>query len=97
MECGLMDTSSGWIHPWDWAKKFKLCFHCLSEDHLGQYCIWTRVCGQNGCKEVQHQFLHKVPQSLSQTNDTRPNTFKQIDKVDNNEKDIFRGEDLHKG
>ena len=48
------------------------------------------MCGQNGCKEVQHQFLHKVPQSLSQTNDTRPNTFKQIDKVDNNEKDIFR-------
>ena len=33
---------------WDCAKKFKLCFCCLGEGHLSQYCTRTRVCGQNG-------------------------------------------------
>ena len=73
-----LDTSK----RWDCAKKFKLCFRCLGEDHLGQYCTRTRVCGQNGCKEVHHRLLHKEVQSLSQTNVTRPNTFEQIDKVE---------------
>ena len=44
---------------WECAKKFKLCFRCLGEDHLGQYCNRTRVCGQNGCKELHHRLLHR--------------------------------------
>ena len=49
---------------YDFAKKMKLCFHCLGEGHLGQhcyqYCYQTKVCGLNGCQEVHHRLLHKV-------------------------------------
>ena len=48
---------------WECAKKFKLCFRCLGEGHLGQHCNRTKVCGQSGCREVHHQLLHKDQQS----------------------------------
>ena len=44
---------------WEYAKKFKLCFRCLGEGHLGQSCFRTRVCGLDGCQEVHHRLLHK--------------------------------------
>ena len=44
---------------WEYAKKFKLCFRCLGEGHLGQSCFHTRVCGLDGCQEVHHRLLHK--------------------------------------
>ena len=40
------------------CKKLRLCFRCLGEGHLGQYCTRTRVCGLNGCKELHHRLLH---------------------------------------
>ena len=43
---------------WENAKKLRLCFRCLGEGHLGQYCVRTRVCGLNGCKELHHRLLH---------------------------------------
>ena len=55
---------------WECAKKFKLCFRCLGEDHLGQYCNRTRVCGQNGCRELHHRLLHR-DHNGSQINVTR--------------------------
>ena len=64
---------------WECAKKFKLCFRCLGEDHLGQNCNRTRVCGQNGCKEVHHRLLHRDQngsqsnQNGSQTNERKLN------------------------
>ena len=39
-------------------KKLRLCFRCLGEGHLGQYCTRTRVCGLSGCKELHHRLLH---------------------------------------
>ena len=39
-------------------QKNRLCFRCLGEGHLGQYCVRTRVCGLNGCKELHHRLLH---------------------------------------
>ena len=44
---------------WECAKKFKLCFRCLGEGHLGQSCFRTRVCGLDGCQEVYHRLLRK--------------------------------------
>ena len=44
---------------WEYAKKLKLCFRCLGEDHPGQSCFRTRVCGLDGCQEVHHRLLHK--------------------------------------
>jgi len=44
---------------WDCAKQCKLCFRCLGEGHLGQYCNRTRVCGIDNCKEVHHRLLHQ--------------------------------------
>ena len=43
---------------WENAKKLRLCFRCLGEGHLGQYCTRTRVCGLSGCKELHHRLLH---------------------------------------
>ena len=39
---------------WDCAKQNKLCFRCLGDGHLGQFCNRTRVCGIDGCKEIHH-------------------------------------------
>ena len=39
---------------WDCVKQSKLCFHCLGDGHLGQFCNRTRVCGIDSCKEVHH-------------------------------------------
>ena len=39
-------------------KKLRLCFRCLGEGHLGQYCVRTGVCRLNGCKELHHRLLH---------------------------------------
>ena len=45
---------------WDCAKQcIKLCFCCLGNGHLGQYCNQTRVCGIDNCKELHHRLLHK--------------------------------------
>ena len=52
---------------WECAKKFKLCFRCLGE---GQYCNHTKVCGQNGCRELHHRLLHR-DHNGSQTDVTR--------------------------
>ena len=43
---------------WENAKKLRLCFRCLGEGHLGQYCTRTRVCGLGCCKELHHRLLH---------------------------------------
>ena len=53
---------------WDCAKQCKLCFRCLGDGHLGQYCNRTRICGIDNCKEVHHRLLHKDrgPRSSSQ-------------------------------
>ena len=65
---------------WEYAKKFRLCFRCLGEDHLGQHCTRTRVCGQNGCKEVHHRLLHK--DSLLPSNDTKANKNEEGNKCE---------------
>ena len=43
---------------WDCAKQCKLCFRCLGDGHLGQYCNRTRVCGIDNCKELHYRLLH---------------------------------------
>ena len=48
-------------------KQYKLCFRCLGDSHLGQYCNRTRVCGINGCKEVHYQLLHRDKIDKAQT------------------------------
>ena len=57
-----------------------MCFHCLGEGHLGQYCNRTRVCGQDGCKEVHHRLLHR-DQDRSQSNEMRSNQNEKDDKA----------------
>ena len=68
---------------WDCAKKFKLCFRCLGEDHLGQHCTRTRVCGQDGCREVHHRLLHhrllQKDQTSTQGGETK--LFTKCDRV----------------
>ena len=72
---------------WECAKKFKLCFRCLGEDHLGQYCNRTRVCGQNGCKEVHHRLLHR-DQNGSQTNEMKLDQNEKGDKATKKEDNL---------
>ncbi|XP_065895432.1 uncharacterized protein [Dysidea avara] len=77
--CGVCSKPHGaWACPdfkqmdlqnrWDCAKQCKLCFCCLGDGHLGQYCNRTRICGIDNCKEVHHRLLHKDrgPRSSSQ-------------------------------
>ena len=74
----------GYTKEEEYAKKFRLCFRSLGEDHLGQHCSRTRVCGQNGCKEVHHRLLHK--DSLLPSNDTKANKNEENNKCEKNEK-----------
>ena len=50
---------------WECAKKVKLCFRCLGEDHHGQHCFRTRVCDLEGCQEVHHWLLHQAKNKSS--------------------------------
>ena len=34
-----------------------MCFRCLGDGHLGQFCNRTRVCGIDNCKEVARSIL----------------------------------------
>ncbi|CAB4020872.1 Nucleotide-binding oligomerization domain-containing 2 [Paramuricea clavata] len=46
---------------WSWCVElYKVCYRCLSENHLGKDCPRTRVCGQEGCKSNHHQLLHET-------------------------------------
>ena len=44
-----------------YAKQNKLCFRCLGDGHLGQFCNCTSI---DGCKEVHHRLLHKAQRVL---------------------------------
>ena len=57
---------------WDTAKKLKLCYHCLGNDHSGQMCIRSRPCGVNNCKRNHNRLLHN---DMSPTN--------HIDQIEN--------------
>ena len=58
---------------WENAKKLRICFRCLGEGHLGQYCTRTRTCGLNGCKELHHRLLHSdLPHGREKTTITNP-------------------------
>ena len=43
---------------WDTAKRFKLCFRCLGDGHVGKTCQNSLPCGQNGCQKLHHVLLH---------------------------------------
>ena len=43
---------------WDTAKRFKLCFRCLGDGHVGKACQNSQPCGQNGCPKLHHVLLH---------------------------------------
>ncbi|XP_070560350.1 uncharacterized protein [Ptychodera flava] len=44
---------------WDAAKQFKLCYCCLGDDHRGQHCTRTRICGTYGCQDTPNRLLHR--------------------------------------
>ena len=62
-------------------------FFCLGEDHLGQYCYRTRVCGQKGCKELHHRLLHRDYHG-SQTNEIRSDRIESGHKAIKNEANL---------
>ena len=64
-----------------------MCFRCLGEGHLGQYCNHTRVCGQDGCKEVHHRLIHR-DQDGSQGNEMRSNQNEKDDKATKKEDNL---------
>ena len=44
---------------WDIARAQRLCFRCLGDDHVGQSCQQTNVCGVHGCQLRHHLLLHR--------------------------------------
>jgi hypothetical protein len=59
---------------WDFAKKKRLCFCCLSQMH-GAECPVKKVCGIDGCERCHHKLLHKQmkPESTPELNATVQN------------------------
>ena len=51
---------------WEMAKKKGLCFRCLDDDHVGQYCTRARACGVNGCSKNHNRLLHKFANTSTQ-------------------------------
>ena len=43
---------------WDIAKQKRLCFRCLSSNHLDRSCVKGRRCGVGGCNLQRNRFLH---------------------------------------
>ena len=54
---------------WDTAKQYKLCYHCLGDDHLGQACTRTRICGLDGCRETHIRLLHRKQNTGDRTSE----------------------------
>ena len=49
------------LKPWEkWnsAKRYKLCFRCLNQNHIGSSRTATRVGGKDGCQKTHHVLLH---------------------------------------
>ena len=59
--------------PWNFAKRFQLCYRCLAEGHHGKSCPRTRRCGKNGCHKVHHRLLH-LHQEISRWTDYTSNS-----------------------
>ena len=49
-----MDTKS----RWETAKKYKLCYRCLGNNHRGNNCKQHGKCGINGCSDTHNRLLH---------------------------------------
>ena len=43
---------------WATAKKLRLCYRCLGDDHLGEECPRSRVCNIDGCRDRHNRLLH---------------------------------------
>ena len=54
---------------WDIAKQYKVCYCCLGDDHLGQACTRTRICGLDGCRETHNRLLHKKQNTGDRTSE----------------------------
>jgi len=50
---------------WNCAKQCKLCFHCLGEGHMGQYCNRTRVCRIDNYKKSTIDYYTKIEVIIS--------------------------------
>ena len=64
-------------------KKYKLCFRCLGDGHLGQFCNRTRVCGIDNCKEVHHRLLHKARSHSGEMGLEKTEESQSVNKQDN--------------
>ena len=58
-------------NSWKIAKRFKLCFRCLTEGHLGKSCQRSSQCRQNGCLELHHRSLHRQQKRHSRESRTK--------------------------
>ena len=50
---------------WNKAKELKLCFRCLSENHMGTACPKKWKCRVNSCKKNHHTLLHTSDERLT--------------------------------
>ena len=64
---------------WIAAKRFKLCFCCLGNGHLGKACQNSRLCGQHGCQKVHHTLLHKESYHVFSTSDQSNTNHNALD------------------
>ncbi|MCU7929154.1 MAG: DUF1759 domain-containing protein, partial [Candidatus Thiodiazotropha sp. (ex Dulcina madagascariensis)] len=65
---------------WNIAKRLRLCYRCLGEDHQGKSCPRSRPCGQDGCVDMHHRLLHKQ-KTVEQRSPVKDNT--EVKRPDN--------------
>ena len=49
----------------EFVKRARLCFSCLSKDHMTRDCWSRKKCEINGCQRVHHTLLHVDPPTAS--------------------------------
>ena len=59
---------------WDTAKRFRLCFRCLGDGHIGKSCKNSQPCGKNGCQKLHHVLLHNNRHAEAKSNRCLLNT-----------------------
>ena len=42
----------------DGIPRFKICFRCFGDGHVGKACQNSQPCGQHGCPKLHHVLLH---------------------------------------
>ena len=65
---------------WNLAKSKYLCFRCLSSNHLGKSCNYSKECGVNGCQKSHNRLLHQSVETLPKLSGAVADVDRKVDR-----------------